>query len=388
MDFIIQKGITLTRITTVCAVLVVFAVTSSCTNDGKKVAQSSSPSNKPYKVVAFLHRAKGINSIYIVNADNSQQKMLTGENEAVGGSAIDTNRNKIAFLMYETAAKTIGIYVKNVDGTGLKKLVSDGSWKGDLNFDLSDERLAFIKFDVNSFHSTRDIFTVNLTTLEEKNLTSTKDSDESNPIFTAENQIIYSPNFKDTTTSKDEQESVFDKSLSGPYNIWAMNSDGARKRRLTDFSEDSPKSYQPQSLDVNKGTVLVVSKYSIDSLDINSRKIRNVLTVKKNVVVSAKFSPNGRKIVFVTAIEQMRIPFVSQFNISVMNSDGKNVSRLTKSSRWDESAPSFIDDKHIVFERGLRSDTTTSHTYICMMNINGTNVRYLTKDAQSTSPVS
>lgn len=165
---------------------------------------------------------------------------------------------------------------------------------------------------------------------------------------------------------------------SGPQ-IYVMQADGANVRRLTDHSAlDYHPAWSPDGRSIafqSDRNRLVWLDDDIYLMDANGKNIRN-LTEHPGRDRHPMWSPNGRQIVF-TSIRVGNFGDgnfdAGNYDIYIMNADGKNIRRLTKDPS-DEILPAWSPNgQKIVF-----SSNREGNSDIYMINADGINLRQLT----------
>jgi Tol biopolymer transport system component len=184
----------------------------------------------------------------------------------------------------------------------------------------------------------------------------------------------YEPSF-----SADGRRIVFTKRVPHNYEIFTMRADGSHKKRLTHTARDewSP-SFSPDGRTVLFSVFVDYHfHWEVFSMRANGSNPVN-LTMSPNARdESARFSPNGKRIVF-----------MKDAQIASMRADGSDQRVLTPappdgSFRWN-AAPDFSPDgRWIVFDRS----TDSSEPDIHVMRADGTERRRLTHSGHSGSPV-
>ncbi len=124
-----------------------------------------------------------------------------------------------------------------------------------------------------------------------------------------------------------------------------MNADGSDMRRLT--TEDNVRHYYPSLAPDGKSVVysayLEPNIYEIYSLNLNDNSVER-LTNKLGVLTGPEISPDGKSIVFTRGDAN------GNYQIMIMDRDGKNVRNVPHALGWD---PTWSPDgKQILFAAG------------------------------------
>ena len=160
----------------------------------------------------------------------------------------------------------------------------------------------------------------------------------------------------------------------GDRAIWVMNEDGSDAHRIGSADNVSVPSWSPD------GSTIAYSATNEGRTEIHlvapdgtgDRVIHQENAEGTYAIFSAKFSPDGREILFDRGTE-------SGFDIFVMDVDGTDVRRLTNTGT-DYDPHWSPDGSQIAF---TREDGARSNIYV--MNADGTNVRQLTDDGDGVT---
>lgn len=161
----------------------------------------------------------------------------------------------------------------------------------------------------------------------------------------------------------------------GQRAIWVMNADGSQATQVATAEDVSVPSWSPD------GSTIAYSATHEDRTEIHlvapdgrgDRVIHGEGAEGTFAIFSARFSPDGRRILFDRGTD-------SGFDIFLMNVDGSDVRRLTTTGT-DHDPHWSPDGTQITFTRqgqGARSD-------IYVMDADGTNVRQLTRGSRGTT---
>jgi TolB protein len=148
------------------------------------------------------------------------------------------------------------------------------------------------------------------------------------------------------------------------FEIWTINPDGTKKRRLTRHGGEDP-AWSP---DGRRIAFVRVADAAIYVLNVDGSGQHRLVSASS----SPAWSPDGRRIAFVRPRGNFKYS-----EIWVVNADGTQRRRLTRNT--EDFAPDWSPDgRRIVFERG-----GVGKLAIWVMNADGTGQRRLTRNAQN-----
>ncbi len=182
-----------------------------------------------------------------------------------------------------------------------------------------------------------------------------------------------------------KKENVDNKTLSNPEIAFVTNRDGNSEIYIMDIngenlrnitSNDSPDyspswSYDGKSIyfySIRDGNAEI---YSVNSDGTDLKRLTN----HSSSDVLPEISPDGNSIVFMSERDSL------SRNVYVMNKDGSNIRPLTQNKFYEESPNWSVTGQEIIFTRQLRDSSDTSHAAngeIFIMDSNGRNVKRLT----------
>jgi Tol biopolymer transport system component len=178
------------------------------------------------------------NQIYVMNADGSGLRRLTDGAPGVTDNypAFSPDGSRLAFIRYESKAKSHFLSVINIDGSGLQDLVSSSGTMSEPTWSPDGSRIAFIR----GFDTTVDgaaylascrpqIYSVFVSTGKEVNLTG--EAGGTDPAWSPDGTRIAFSSYRDDN-----------------YEIYTMDADGNDVKRITytDWAEAEP-AWSPDS---------------------------------------------------------------------------------------------------------------------------------------------
>ena len=301
------------------------------------------------------------NGLVTMNADGSDQLLLTHGLRVIASPVWSSNGNRLAFSAYRVDMYGVhgegDIYVMNADGSGLANLTKDPASDQFPSWSPDGTKIVF----VSDRTGRQEIYRVNADGSSLTRLTTTTGSgpawapDGKRIAFVSNrdgNPEIYVMNADGSgqrrlthNTAEDEapawspdgRKIAFDSNRDGNPEIYVMNADGSGQRRLTQFTQEArfpawtPDGKQLVFSEGRKGSFNEISSRS--SQDGNPEIwVVNVggtglmeLTHNKAYDIDPVWSPDGTKIAFASNRE-------GNFQIYVMNTDGSHQTRLTNSA--------------------------------------------------------
>jgi Tol biopolymer transport system component len=261
--------------------------------------------------IAFRRTKNRINKILIIDANGSNEVVLTPEGFSDSTPYFSPDGKKIIFSSYQgdssgSNTSTPSIFVMDITGNNRQRLFENPEDALNPAYSPDGKKVIFQMLKPISEVGTRteddwEIYAVDVTGKNLKRLTENKFTDAS-------------PKF-----SPDGKKLVFISNRDGNYEIYTMNTDGSEQTRLTN----------------NSATDLAPS-----------------------------FSPDGTKIIFVSDRD-------GDEEIYMMNTDGAQQQRLTNSDGKDTTPAFSPDGQKIVFA----SVRDASYIQICIMDLSRTLTR-------------
>ena len=275
--------------------------------------------------IAFLSRGERSREVYVVNADGSGQRLLTGDARFPAAPAWSPNGRQIAFEGGSGAPSSV--YVVNADGSGQRRLARNGrapAWSPD------GRTIAF-------FSDSR-MYLMNADGSEHRQLTKT---------HWAGGGLAWSPDGR--------KLAFFDHGGPCPwcFNLNVVNSNGSGLRNLTPklwaVGAGSGPTFDP-AWSPDGQMIAFVGRVGLTAGPVtgaiyvvraDGSGLRNLTPKPVGTYAAPAWSPDGRKLAFVSDRE-------GNSEIYVMNADGSGQRSLTRNPAYDAD-PAWSPDGRIAF---------------------------------------
>jgi TolB protein len=242
--------------------------------------------------------------IYIMNADGSDQRRLTGEFWNDVQPALSPNGKKIAFRTNRTGAGDI--YLMNADGSDLKRLTVHDRWDGYPAWSRNGKKIAFTRnIDLGPEADGSEIYVMN--------------ADGSDAVRITNNEVgDFRPSW-----SPNGRQIAFHSDRDGNVDIYVMKADGSDEIRLTDDPADdrapewSPNGRQIAFASYRDGN----EEIYVMNPDGSGQERRTDRPADDGF---PDWSPNGKQIAFQSYWE-------GEEEIYVMDADGSDLVQITES---------------------------------------------------------
>lgn len=297
-------------------------------------------------------------------------------------SNVDSTRIAFSSMVDSTQQ----IYLMEADGTNITQLTSDSAANYCPVWAPDGQRIAFIskiRTDEGQAES------ISILDVEGANLV----------------QLISEPaQIYNLAWSPDGQYLAFSAAINSPPSIFVVDSDGSNLIQLTDAGVDSGNNYAPawspdsrhiafaSNRGFANGTNGGYDDFNIFVMDINGSNLTQLTNDVSNDQTPA-WSPDGRHIAFASS------PCTSpcnngqgwvDFDIYVMDSDGSNITQLTRGPSHDFDPAWSPDGGRIAFMSSSTPYTCLGEACdsfdIYVMDADGTNVMRLTNSGNNTCP--
>jgi Tol biopolymer transport system component len=286
-------------------------LTTGTTTAGAKIVFGSSRNNRNH-------------DIYLMDTDGSNQIRITSNTAYDDQPKWSPDGRKIAFISNRDG--NFEIYSMNADGTGQTRLTNNSAADGFPAWSPDGKKIAFVSGDLK-VPSTYEIYVMNADGSNRTRLTNDSlidatpswSPDGSKIVFMSGSSSIFDPN---------------------SFDIYVMNADGSNRTRLTNNAVmDAQPSYSPDGTKIvyASGNGFIMASIEIYVMDANGG---NPTQLTNNFVTDGfpVWSPDGKKIVFASGktIGSQFLPFdETNVELSMMNADGSNQTRLTNNSVLD-----------------------------------------------------
>jgi Tol biopolymer transport system component len=253
--------------------------------------------------IAFISNREGIDEIYTMNTDGSNQVRLTGTEAASGTPAFSPDGTRILFQSFRDG-QIPEIYVMNADGSNQVRLTD--------NEDYDDYPVWTPDGNKIVFSSNRD----------SKNNIYIMDADGTNPVrltnsaFSNEQPACWSPDGTKIAFASVAFAPVFGDKKDG-YEICTMNLDGSNVVRLTNNTKrDFEPAWSPD------GSKIAFTSWRNSETEVFLMDSDGNNQTRIAAGASPTWSPDGTKIAFINW-------YNGNPKIFVMNADGSNQTLLT-----------------------------------------------------------
>ena len=240
--------------------------------------------------------------IYTMKADGKEnKKIMTGEGEAFSPSWSKDGK-RIFFQINNDAAKETNIFSVKMDGSGLTQLTKNNRRNAAPSVSPDGKKIVF---NSESVARKPQIYVMDADGKNQKALTNDDTLAFYNPLWSPDGKkIVY---YVEKGDNKDQ--------------IWTMNADGSNQTLLT--NNVAHNFYPSWSADGNR--IIFCSNRDGEEQVIYSMKTdgTNIKRLLKTNSSNARYSPNGKRIAFISG----KFP---NTNIFVTNADGSDEKKLTQ----------------------------------------------------------
>jgi Tol biopolymer transport system component len=259
--------------------------------------------------IAFISNRDGIDEIYSMNTDGSNQVRLTGTEAANCGPVISPDGSKIVFYSFRDGPIP-EIYIMNADGTNPVRITNNAAYDVYPTWTPDGNKIVF----VSNRDGSNNIYLMN--------------DDGTNPVRLTNNPL---PDEQPSCWSPDGTRIAFASAAFGSafgidgYEIYTMNLDGSNQTRLTNNTKrDFEPAWSPDGTKIafTSWRNLETEIFVMDSDGNNQTKLASG--------AYPTWSPDGTKIAFTSW-------YNGNSKIFVMNADGSNQTQLTNSTGLDSN---------------------------------------------------
>jgi Tol biopolymer transport system component len=318
--------------------------------------------------IAFHSFRDGRFDAYVMNTDGSRQQRLTAKPTIFPAWSPDGRKVAFASADQPQWSGNVDLYVMSADGSGLRRLTRDPASDGWPVWSPDGRKIAFTRSHAPAEGRgpwESDVYVINVDGSGERNLTD--DAVSSGPVWSPDGQRIAFTSWRDAS------------GLWGG-SIYVMDADGSGQRRLTrdagfvlGWSRDGRKIAFVRAGGRGRGGPAAVYIYVMNADGSGLRRLTRMAQVNYSL---PSWSPNGRKIVFVSERD-------GNFEVYVMDADGSGQRNLTRNPGHDSDPAWSPDGRRIAF---VTKRDGNFEVYV--MDADGSGQRNLTRNpAPDRSPV-
>jgi TolB protein len=289
--------------------------------------------------------------MFTMNADGTDQKLLTNSIVLCEPPVLSHNGKKIAFTTY--GASTVNYFsVIDIDGQNEKVLSGGKEYFGTPAWSSDDSRIAFVGFDRPDGHY--NIYSIKADGSDQIKLTSQDDN--------------WSPQF-----STDNRSVIFTSYNGIWWGIYKMNLDGSNKQLLT----PQGKSFANPRISPDGSKIAITSidwdGSQIFVMNADGSNLKQITFTVSPIYFDSGYprdangnpvwSPNGEKLAYVSWEN-------ASPDVFVINSNGSGNKRLTNTPRRDE-CPTWSNDGNYIIFTSTRTTDSIGRNEIFIMRSEG-----------------
>ena len=277
----------------------------------------------------------------------------------------DDHGGVVAYCYQPMIAGVKQIWVVNADGTGNQRLVNSSLELNHHDFSPDGTRLALVSYPTDT---TQSIYVVNTDGSNLTRITAAPGVVDTDPAWSPDGTRIAFTRVQPAPSQREE--------------IWMMNADGSDQRFIGILGM-APE-WSPSGARLIYST-LVSGNYDIYTANPNGADERRLTSTPASERFPA-WSPDGTRIAFASVASGTGNTAGDQpyWDLYVMNADGSDVERLTDNTAFDAYPKWSPDGSRISFESD-RHQAGKFEVYV--MNANGSDVRRLTTSPSGVTAI-
>lgn len=353
-----------------------------CSDSANGFKASSIESASSTQIVFVVRHDKN-SELHVMDLDGRNQKKLATIKTTEYGALpkFSPDRQHIAYISWDPKRYGVHeIYLVRTDGTSHTRVTKNTDMERDIGFS-PDSRKILYSF-TTATESPYDIGLVSTDGTGTINLTKGQLGDYLYPTFSPDGKRIAYAKHSFDRVFREPNESLAGSEPTDFYGIATINTDGDEPKGLV--KQRSGLYHQP-AYSPNGRRVTFVEKeftqgktmFSLYSVNVDGSDLKRLFN-SPFTITSPKYSPDSQHITF-TIDKENQHPTQYSPSLYIMRADGKNLLRLIKDAKSNQSDAVFTpDSQKIVFESWINEDDSRSD--ICIIDIDGSYFVNLTKN--------
>lgn len=276
-------------------------ITATETESGVTATATVTVTPKLTGKIAFLSTRDGNSEVYLMNPDGTNQRNLTNNPANDNEISFSPDGSQILFIS-DRDGSVFHLFIMNSDGTNVRQLTTGTQDEWGPIFTPDSTQILFFRTTTNG----DEIFIMNADTTNQRQLTNNNVGDVM-PSMTPDQQWV-----------------IYEEQVGKNYTLFRMKADGTGAQALTSTDVDSE--YHCISPDGSK--IAYSESNHITTINVDGSRRQQLTFPSGYQDRHPWYSPDGAYIAFASTRD-------GQYEIYVMDADGKNPRRLTTGTSLD-----------------------------------------------------